>query len=436
MSTVLIAAAVLILVLIIGAPIPLAFFASSLTIVLLGGYDFHFLFPYGYNKASSIILCAIPLFVLAGSFMEKGGIGESLVDFVGSFVGRIKGGLGIVMVVSCALFGAISGSGFATLSCIGSIMLPRMYAAGYPRGHCSALISSASVLALLIPPSLNMILYAWVGGTSILASFAATVVPGVILVTLFSVINVYLLRDCETIAVMPKIPRRERPPEQRILRSTFRAIPAILAPLIILGGIYGGIMTPTEAAAVSVIYSIPVGLFIYKGLNRKTMKSSLVDAGTTTGVILIMLFSVMVMSRLYTMENVPSKILNALTSVSENQFVLLMMINVFLVIIGMLMDDTSAILLCTPILLPVVTQLGISPTHFAAIIGVNLGLGCVTPPTAPFLYLGSRIGGAPVNEMLRTTTYLIFFGWIPTLLVTTYVPGLSLWLPRLLGLAV
>ncbi len=436
MSTVLVAAAVLILVLIIGAPIPLAFFASSLTIVLMGGYDFHFLFPYGYNKASSIILCAIPLFVLAGSFMEKGGIGESLVDFVGSFVGRIKGGLGIVMVVSCALFGAISGSGFATLSCIGSIMLPRMYAAGYPRGHCSALISSASVLALLIPPSLNMILYAWVGGTSILASFAATVIPGIILVVLFSSINVFLLRDCETISVMPKIPRSERPPEQRILRSTFRAIPAILAPLIILGGIYGGIMTPTEAAAVSVVYSIPVGFFIYKGLNRETLKSSLVEAGTTTGVILIMLFSVMVMSRLYTMENVPSKILAALTSISENQFVLLMMINLFLVIIGMLMDDTSAILLCTPILLPVVTELGISPIHFAGIIGVNLGLGCVTPPTAPFLYLGSRIGGAPVNEMLRTTTYLIFFGWIPTLLVTTYVPGLSLWLPRLLGLHV
>lgn len=436
MSTVLVAAAVLILVLIIGAPIPLAFFASTLTIVLMGGYDFHFLFPYGYNKASSIILCAIPLFVLAGSFMEKGGIGESLVDFVGSFVGRIKGGLGIVMVVSCALFGAISGSGFATLSCIGSIMLPRMYAAGYPRGHCSALISSASVLALLIPPSLNMILYAWVGGTSILASFAATVIPGIILVVLFSSINVFLLRDCETISVMPKIPRSERPPEQRILRSTFRAIPAILAPLIILGGIYGGIMTPTEAAAVSVVYSIPVGFFIYKGLNRETLKSSLVEAGTTTGVILIMLFSVMVMSRLYTMENVPSKILAALTSISENQFVLLMMINLFLVIIGMLMDDTSAILLCTPILLPVVTELGISPIHFAGIIGVNLGLGCVTPPTAPFLYLGSRIGGAPVNEMLRTTTYLIFFGWIPTLLVTTYVPGLSLWLPRLLGLAV
>jgi len=149
---------------------------------------------------------------------------------------------------------------------------------------------------------------------------------------------------------------------------------------------------------------------------------------------MIMLFSVMVMSRLFTMEQVPFKILNLLTSLSDNQFVLLMLVNIFLIIIGMLMDDTSAILLCTPILLPVVTQLGVSPIHFAAIIGVNLGLGCVTPPTAPFLYLGSRIGGAPINEMLGTNMYLITFGWLPTLIVVTYFPGLSLWLPRLLGL--
>ncbi len=150
---------------------------------------------------------------------------------------------------------------------------------------------------------------------------------------------------------------------------------------------------------------------------------------------MIMLFSVMVLSRLYTMENVPNKILALLTTISDNRIVLLMLINIFLIIIGMLMDDTSAILLCTPMLMPVVTTLGVSPIQFAAIVGVNLGLGCVTPPTAPFLYLGARIGGAPVNEMLRPTMWLIFFGWLPALILTTYVPGLSLWLPGLLGLA-
>jgi TRAP-type C4-dicarboxylate transport system permease large subunit len=165
----------------------------------------------------------------------------------------------------------------------------------------------------------------------------------------------------------------------------------------------------------------------------RTFKDSLVIASTTAGVVMIMLFSVMMLSRLYVMENVPQMILNAMTSVTESTFWLVMMVNLFLIIIGMLMDDTSAILLTTPILLPVAVQLGINPVHFAAIMGVNLGLGCVTPPTAPFLYLGSRIGNAPINEMMGPTMWFIAFAWIPTLLITTYVPGLALWLPGLFG---
>jgi TRAP-type C4-dicarboxylate transport system permease large subunit len=178
-----------------------------------------------------------------------------------------------------------------------------------------------------------------------------------------------------------------------------------------------------------------VGWFIYRGLNGKTLKQSLISSGTTAGVIMVMLFSVMVLSRLYVMENVPQMILNAMTSVTENTTILVMMVNVFLVIIGMIMDDTSAILLTTPIMLPVVTALGLNPIHYAAIMGVNLGLGCVTPPCAPFLYLGSRVGGAPVGDMLKPTMWFIFFAWIPTLLITTYVPQVALFLPKLLGLA-
>lgn len=431
MSTVLISIAILVIVLIVGVPIPFAFFASTLSIVVLGGYDYAFLIPYGYNKASSIILVAIPLFILAGSLMEKGGIGESLVNFVDVFVGRIKGGLGAVMVISCALFGAISGSGMATLSCIGSIMLPRMYAAGYPKGISSALISSASLLGLLIPPSVNMILYAFVGGQSVLACFLATIIPGIILVILFSLTNMWMLRKNTDIVVGEKM---ETGTYLRTAGKKFgKAIPAILSPVIILGGIYGGLMTPTEAASISVVYSIPVGWFIYKGLNGKTFKESLIYSGTTAGVIMIMLFSVMILSRLYVMEDVPNMILDGLFSISDNPTVLLIFVNIFLVIIGMLMDDTSAILLTTPIMVPVVMALGVDPVHYAAIMGVNLGLGCVTPPCAPFLYLGSRVGGASIKDMLGPTGYLILFAWIPALIITTYIPQLSLWLPSLLG---
>ena len=422
---------VLIVVLLLGVPIPFAFFASSLVIVIGGDYDYTFLLPYGFSKVSSLILVAIPLFILAGNLMEKSGIGEGLINWVEMFVGRVKGGLGAVMVISCALFGAISGSGFATLSCIGTIMLPRMAAAGYPRGVSAALISSASLLGLLIPPSLNMIVYAFIGGQSVLACFLSTVIPGIILVILLSAVTFWQLRNNTDIKLRDPLPPAVY--VKTLGKRTTRALPAMVAPIIILGGIYGGFLTPTEAAAVSVVYTIPVGIWFYKGLNQKTFKSALITASTTAGVVMIMLLSVMMLSRLYTMENVPQMILGAMTSITDNTFLLILMVNLFLIVIGMLMDDTSAILLCTPILLPVVIQLGVNPVHFAAIMGVNLGLGCVTPPTAPFLYLGARIGNAPINEMMRPTMWYILFAWIPTLAVTTYFPGLSLWLPRLLG---
>jgi len=434
MSVVIIANVVLVLVLILGVPIPLAFFAATLSIVIFGGYDHTFLLPYGYNKISSIILVAIPLFILAGSLMEKGGIGKSLVDFVEMFIGKIKGGLGVVMVVSCGLFGAISGSGMATLSCIGSIMLPRMYEAGYPKGISSAVISSGALLSLLIPPSLNQILYAFVGSQSVLASFMATLLPGIIMIILLSLTNLWLLRNDTNIQIAEPMPKKEF--AVTLGKRTGKAIPALIAPLIILGGIYGGFMTPTEAAAVSIIYAIPVGLLIYKELRGKAFKDSLVSAGTTAGVVMIMLFSVMVLSRLYVMENVPQMILNAMFSVSENRAVLILMVNLFLIAVGMLMDDTSAILLTTPIILPVVIALGIHPIHYAAIMGVNIGMGCAMPPVAPFLYLGARVGDASIDEMLKPTFWIIMFAWLPTLLLTTYVPSLSLFIPRALGLII
>ena len=289
------------------------------------------------------------------------------------------------MVVSCALFGAISGSGFATLSSIGTIMLPRMYKAGYPRGVSAALISSASLLGLLIPPSLNMILYAFIGGQSVLACFLATIIPGIILVILFSAVNAWLLRKNTDIKLADPMPRDVY--IKTLGKRTGKAIPAMIAPVIILGGIYGGFMTPTEAAAVSVVYSIPVGFLIYRGLNKTNFKKSLVTASTTAGVVMLMLFSVMVLSRLYVMENVPQMILDLMMNITENRILLIMMLNLFLIVIGMLMDDTSAILLTTPILLPVAIQLGIHPVHYAAIMGVNLGLGC-NPSDSSFLVFG------------------------------------------------
>ncbi|HCS72454.1 MAG TPA: TRAP transporter large permease [Clostridiales bacterium] len=419
----------LILTLLLGVPVPLAFFGTAMLLFFASGdYQLSFLLSSGISKASTTLLFAIPLFIMGGGIMERGNIGSQLISLVELAVKRVKGGLGIVGVVASALFGSVTGSACATISCIGTIMFPKLANAGIPRGHAAALMANASILGMLIPPSGIMILYAWLSGQSVLACFLSTVIPGILLATLLSIINVILLRNDPNVK---EVELTEKKPGETLKRWK-DAAPALMMPVIVLGGIYSGVMTPTEAAAVAVIYSIPVGMFIYKGLNIRNLKESIVSSATTTGVIMFMLICVMVLSRIYIMEDVPSRILNMLRSISENKLVILFVLNIFMVIIGMIMDDTSAVLLCTPILVPVVTQLGISPIHFAAILGVNLGLGNITPPCAPLLYLGGRLGGAPINEMMRPAMTMIIFGWIPTLLLTTYVPGLATFLPDLI----
>lgn len=428
--TIAIAIILLIVTLFIGVPIPFAFFSSAAYLIYSGSYDPGFLLPYGFAKMNSIVLLTIPLFIMAGGVMDKGGIGDRLVDVVDTIAGRIRGGLGVVTVVTCAIFGAVSGSSSATVSCIGSIMMPKLKKAGYPVGHVAALLANSGVLGILIPPSMLMILYAWMGNQSVLACFLSAFVPGVIVTVLLSVVNIFLLRNNTNIEVAEHTDFATT--SKLFVSKSAKASPALMMPVIILGGIYGGIMTPTEAAAVAVLYAIPVAMFFYRGLKLKNLMETLIESATTTGVIMAMMFAVMILSRLYIMENLPEQIMNALTSISDNKVVILLMINVFLLVMGMLMDDVSGILLGTPILLPLVTQIGVDPIHFAAIMGVNLGMGNVTPPTAPLLYLSGRISGAQVTEMLKPTMYLLLFAWLPTLLLTTFVPEISLGLVNLL----
>lgn len=421
---------ILLVTLMFGVPIPLCFGASVIWFCLSMGYDPTMLLPYGYNKMGSVVLLCIPMFILAGGIMEKGNIGSALVNFVEKFIGRIKGSLAYVAIITSALFGAISGSGAATLSCIGSILAPKMRDANYPLGKTAAILAASAPLGLLIPPSALQIMYAFVGNQSVLACFLSTVIPGIIVTILLCIVSWFLLKDEPSVPDGVQENLKDWSLDLKV--KTVKAIPALVMPGIILGGIYGGFMTPTEAAAVVVLYTIPVGMFIYKGLTLKGLWKVFVDSATTTGVIMVMLFTVNMLCRIFIMENLPTTIMNLLLSVSDNKYVILMMINLFLIIVGMLIDDTSGILLCTPILLPTILELGVHPVHFAAIIGVNLGMGNITPPTAPFLYLSSRITKANVPDMLVPTVKLIAFAWLPTLLLTTYVPEIALFLPRLI----
>ena len=414
--------------LILGMPVPFAFGATMIYVAFAGDHDVTTLLPSGHWRMNALVLLAIPLFIMAGGIMERGKIAAPLVTLSEMFVGRIRGGLTAAAVVASAIFGSISGSASATLTCIGSIMLPQLKDARYPRGISAAIIANSAPLGLLIPPSAIQIIYAWVTRQSVLKCFLATVIPGLILVALLIAVNFFLLRKYKDIKTLPPSDNFARDLQQK----TWHAIPAFLMPVIILGGIYGGIMTPTEAAGIAVVYAIPVGFFIYKGLDRTNFVSTIIETATTTGVVMVMFFMVMIVSRLLIFEDIPGIAQDIIFSISENPIILMLMINLVLVLIGMLMDDVSGILLGAPLLFPIVTELGMDPVQFAAVIGVNLGMGNITPPTAPLLYLGARVGRTPINEIMYPTIMMILFAWIPTLLITTYVPEVSLWLPNTL----
>lgn len=431
--TTLYALLILIAAMVVGVPIPLSFLASAGYIVIVTNINPVMLFSFGFNNQNSILLLTIPLFILAGAIIDKGGIGEKLIEGLQKRSKGSKSTLGTITIVSCGLFGAVSGSASATLSCIGSIMTPRLKENGYKAGHIGALLANSGVLGIMIPPSILMVLYAWGTGTSVLACFLATIVPGVILMTLFSFVNAWIVRHDTGTVKMSDIVAKPLISHKKSDKMNRSAIPAILMPILLLGSIYSGILTATEGAAFSVLYALAIGTFYYQRINFKILKSSMVQAGETAGVIMIMLFSVGILSRLYVTENLPDLILTFLTSVSSNRIIILLMINVFMIIIGMLMDDCSGTILCGPILLPVVIALGVTPIQFAAILSVNIGMGNVTPPTAPLLYLGGRVSGAEVKDMLKPTFMMLFFAWLPTLLLTTFFPQLSTFLPKLLG---
>ena len=418
-----------IILIVAGVPIMYAFLAAALGLVVILGLDPSFIVSYGYDSTNAVVLLCVPLYVCVGTIMAKSNIGSALINFVDLFVGRIRGGLGIAGVFASAIFGAISGSTTATLTCIGPIVIPKMIEDGYPRGHAAALITNACPLGYFIPPSALMIIFAWSARQSILACFLATVVPGIILAALLSATNVVMLRNVKNLKSEEKIPSSE------IVREVFSrvkwSVPAILMPVIILGGTYSGVFTPTESAAIAIFYAVPVGMLIYKKLTWKALYETLADSATTTGVIMVMIFCVMVLSRIMVMQDLPSVITDFLHSISNSKYVILMFINIVLIILGMIMDDTSSMLLAVPILMPIARSFGIDPIQLGAIMGMNLGLGLITPPCAMMLYFGARVSKVPVAEMMKPTLMFIAFAWVPTLLLTTYIPALSLWLPRL-----
>ncbi|WP_299851055.1 TRAP transporter large permease [uncultured Roseovarius sp.] len=411
-----------------GISVPLAFGGVLIFLAYTGGHDVSGFMPTGHWKLNTVVILVIPLFILAGDIMKNGRIAAPIVDLAEMLLGRIRGGLSGASVVASAMFGAISGSGAATLTCIGAVMMPHLRRAKYPEGFSAALLVAASPLGLLIPPSSAQLIYAWLTQQSVLKCFLATVLPGIIVASLLVIINLIMMRKQTDIV----LPEDQENFVKAVSMKTFAAFPALMMPIIILGGIYGGIMTPTEAAGVAVIYAIPIGFFVYKGLNWKVFMETLKESSVTIGVVMVMIFMVLIVSRFLIFEDIPGLAQDLIFSISDNPIVVLLMINLTMILIGMIMDDFSGLILSATLLLPIATSVGVDPIHFAAILGVNLGMGNITPPTAPLLFLGARVTGAPVQKMLGPTMIFIIFAWLPTLALTTFVPGVALWLPELL----
>lgn len=416
-----------------GIPIPFGFLISIIFLSIAKGIDPSFLLPVGFTSINSVTLLSMPFFITLGYLVTGGSIARRLLDLANAIAGRIPGGLGIVACVTSAVFGAISGAAASSVIAIGTIMIPEMEKHGYDRGYSAALISSAAVLSTLIPPSITMIMYAFVTGQSVAACFLSTLVPGVLLTAMFSAVNVYLVKTrMPSVEVLPQISRAEK--MTLIGGKTKTAIGGIILPVIILGGIYGGVMTPTEAAAVAVVYSLFLSLFVYREMSAGKALLFLRSSVTATGTMMLMTFFAAILSRIYAMEQVPQMVSKMLLGLTTNKILLLLLINIFLVFVGMIVDALSGILLVTPLLYPVILALGVHPIHFAAIIGVNLGMGMLTPPMAGILYMGAKTGKVTVDRMLKPIMIFILTCYVPVILLTTYWEPLSLAIPRAMGL--
>lgn len=373
----------------------------------------------------SFALLAIPFFVLAGQIMNRGGIARRLVKFAKALVGALPGGLAHVNIIAAMLFGAIAGSAAAAASAIGSFMTGEMEKAGYSKQFAAAVNITSSTTGLTIPPSNILIVYSLAsGGVSIAALFLAGYVPGILT-------GLFLMIVSAIWAKKKGFPRGERSTLSEIFRSFLDALPSLLLLIVVIGGIVAGIFTATEASAVAVLYCLAL-TYIYKEVSFKDLPDIFLASVGTTAIVMLLIGTSMSMSWIMTYENIPQNITDILLSVSDSKIVILLIINLTLLAVGIFMDMTPAVLIFTPIFLPVVTAMGMDPTHFGIIMVLNLCIGLCTPPVGSVLFIGVGIAGTTIEKVVRPLLPL-FVAMIVALMLVTYIPGLSLWLPKAFG---
>ena len=409
-----------------GLPIAFAIgVANAITLPLTSNLPFLVLPQRMYVSLDSFTLLAVPLFILAGNLMETGGISKRLVTLANVLVGRVKGGLGLTVIVSTIFFSGLSGSSNADTAAIGSVTIPPMLKKGYPPAFAAAIVASAGGMGILIPPCILMILYAVIANASIGGLFAAGFIPGFIMGASILVLTYYKARQMD-LPTEPAVTCGEA------VKAGLDSILPMMTPVIIIGGILGGIFTATEAAGVSVLYAFILSVLIYREIKLSDLPGILVSSCKTIGIVMLLLAMSSIFAWLLAADQVPLKLASFMLSVSSEPWVFLLMTNILLFIAGMFLDGAAALIILVPILAPIATKLGIDPIHFGIVVVANLGVGLVTPPVGLSLYIACGIARVTLEQVFRPVLPYVAVLFV-TLLVITYVPQITLFLPRLMG---
>ena len=415
------------LLLVLNVPIAWSIgMAVVLYIITSGTFSISYVATTMFTACDSFPLMAIPLFILAGALMEGGGLSQRLIDFADSLVGHKRGGLAIVTVLACMFFGAISGSSAATVATIGVIMVPSMINQGYSKGFSYALIAAAGVLGVLIPPSIPFVTYGVATNASIATMFMGGFGPGILCGCLLILVSQIICRKNGWEGNGRKFSWK------RVATSFKDAIGALLVPVIILGGIYGSIFTPTEAAAVAVIYALVVGFLIYRELTFKKLLAALSSSAVTTSTIMVIVGTATGLARMLTLEKIPMELANWIGNLTDSRIAVLLAMNIFLLMVGCVMDGTPAILILAPILQPIAADYGVDIIHFGLMMCLNIAIGFCTPPVGLNLFVATSLGNIQFTTLCKRL--LPFLGVLVIgLLLVTYVPAISLGIPWLFG---
>ena len=414
---------VFLLLLILGFPIAFSLGIAAFSYLLFSDIPLMVIPQKMYAGIDVFVLLSIPGFILAGNLMNAGGITQRIIHFCNALLGHIRGGLGLANVGASMLFGGISGTAIADTASIGSVMIPAMKKEGYDGPFACAVTASSSTIGPIIPPSLPMIIAATLTGLSVGRLFVAGIVPGLLLGLGF-LLTAYL------IALKKNYPKSDRKSMIVIVKSFFQAFWALMMTLLILFGIIGGVFTPTEASIVAVIYAMGIGLWVYKDLTFERIPEILLKSAKTTAALMVLVGFANLFAWIMTVEELPQQIANTLLQLTKNKWLLLLLINLLLIVVGAFMETIAALLILFPVLLGVAVQVGVDPVQFAIIMVFNLVIGLTTPPVGVCLFVASSIGGVSLEKIARAGLPFLLVSLLVLALVT-YVPAVSLWLPGL-----